>query len=41
LINGFTAFPETENFAPELLIYQKNGDVPEWIEDKAMGEIIH
>ena len=39
LINGFTAFPETENFAPELLIYQKNGDVPEWIEDKAMGEI--
>lgn len=39
LINGFTAFPETDTFAPELLIYQKNGEVPEWIEDKAMGEI--
>ncbi|MDT2736681.1 helicase-exonuclease AddAB subunit AddA [Enterococcus pseudoavium] len=39
LINGFTAFPETDDFAPELLIYQKNGEVPEWIEDKSMGEI--
>lgn len=39
LVNGFTAFPETEAFAPELLIYQKNGEVPEWIEDKSMGEI--
>lgn len=39
LINGFTGFPETDNFAPELLIYQKNGEVPEWIEDKSMGEI--
>lgn len=39
LINGFTSFPETENFAPELLIYQKSNEAPEWIEDKAMGEI--
>lgn len=39
LINGFTAFPETETFAPELLIYQKNEETPEWIEDKSMGEI--
>ncbi|MGP5428137.1 helicase-exonuclease AddAB subunit AddA [Enterococcus malodoratus] len=39
LVNGFTAFPETDAFAPELLIYQKNGEVPEWIEDKSMGEI--
>lgn len=39
LINGFTDFPETDAFIPELLIYEKNGEVPEWIEDKAMGEI--
>jgi ATP-dependent helicase/nuclease subunit A len=39
LINGFSAFPETDTFSPEVLIYQKNGDVPEWIEDKSMGEI--
>ncbi|MDT2602662.1 helicase-exonuclease AddAB subunit AddA [Enterococcus dongliensis] len=39
LINGFTNFPDTDTFAPELLIYQKDGDVPEWIEDKSMGEI--
>ncbi|MGG5369122.1 helicase-exonuclease AddAB subunit AddA [Enterococcus sp. AZ196] len=39
LINGFTAFPETETFSPELLIYQKNGETPDWIEDKSMGEI--
>ncbi|MDT2760337.1 helicase-exonuclease AddAB subunit AddA [Enterococcus xiangfangensis] len=39
LVNGFTAFPETDSFAPELLIYQKAGEVPEWIEDKSMGEI--
>lgn len=39
LINGFTAFPKTETFSPELLIYQKNGETPDWIEDKSMGEI--
>ncbi|MGM0166582.1 helicase-exonuclease AddAB, AddA subunit [Enterococcus sp. AZ135] len=39
LINGFTAFPDTDTLSPELLIYQKNGEVPEWIEDKSMGEI--
>ncbi|SAM74223.1 ATP-dependent helicase/nuclease subunit A [Enterococcus faecium] len=39
LINGFTGFPETDSFSPELLVYKKNGEAPEWIEDKAMGEI--
>ena len=39
LINGFTAFPETKEFAPELLVYQKASETPEWIEDKSMGEI--
>ena len=39
LVNGFTAFPESDAFSPELLIYQKNGEAPEWIEDKSMGEI--
>lgn len=39
LINGFTAFPPKETFEPELLVYQKKGEVPEWIEDKAMGEV--
>lgn len=39
LINGFTTFPTAETFAPELLIYQKKAEAPEWIEDKTMGEV--
>ncbi|MGM0212682.1 helicase-exonuclease AddAB subunit AddA [Enterococcus sp. AZ109] len=40
LINGFTAFPKSENFKAELLVYEKDEETPEWIEDKAAGEII-
>ncbi|MGG5316376.1 helicase-exonuclease AddAB, AddA subunit [Enterococcus sp. AZ071] len=40
LINGFTAFPASEDFKTELLVYEKDEETPEWIEDKATGEVV-
>lgn len=40
LINGFTAFPVSDNFKTELLVYEKDEETPEWIEDKATGETV-
>ncbi|WP_207703165.1 helicase-exonuclease AddAB subunit AddA [Candidatus Enterococcus ferrettii] len=40
LINGFTGFPASEDFKTELLVYEKDEETPEWIEDKATGEVV-
>ncbi|MBO1306941.1 helicase-exonuclease AddAB subunit AddA [Enterococcus sp. 669A] len=40
LINGFTAFPESDSFKAEMLVYEKDEEAPEWIEDKTAGEVI-
>ncbi|GCF93626.1 ATP-dependent helicase/nuclease subunit A [Enterococcus florum] len=39
LINGFSGFPVSDQFDVELMIYEKDLETPEWIEDKATGEI--